>query len=48
MAINPVNLSENAAVIDLGNKTLLPGLIDIHTHITFDLDISQYLNPLEH
>jgi len=24
----------NATIIDLGNKTLLPGLIDAHTHIT--------------
>jgi imidazolonepropionase-like amidohydrolase len=24
----------NAKVIDLGNKTLLPGLIDMHTHLT--------------
>ena len=38
-AINPAILPENAAVIDLGNKTLLPGLIDMHTHITFDLDM---------
>jgi imidazolonepropionase-like amidohydrolase len=27
----------NAEVIDLGSKTILPGLIDSHTHLTFDL-----------
>jgi imidazolonepropionase-like amidohydrolase len=27
----------NAELIDLGSKTLLPGLIDSHTHLTFDL-----------
>ncbi|GAB2686534.1 metal-dependent hydrolase family protein [Aliiglaciecola aliphaticivorans] len=34
--INPKTLPEKATVIDLGNQTLLPGLIDMHTHITSD------------
>jgi imidazolonepropionase-like amidohydrolase len=27
-----------AKVIDLGNVTLLPGLIDVHTHVLFEID----------
>ncbi|RFP15926.1 MULTISPECIES: amidohydrolase family protein [unclassified Duganella] len=29
-------IPDGAQVIDLGNKTLLPGLIDMHTHLTGD------------
>lgn len=35
-AINPKSLPEGVAVVDLGDHTLLPGLIDMHTHITGD------------
>lgn len=29
-------------VVDLGNLTVLPGLIDVHTHLTFNTDFSPY------
>lgn len=35
-AINPRILPKDAKLIDLGDHTLLPGLIDMHTHITGD------------
>lgn len=35
-AINPTNVSAEVQVIDLGDKTLLPGLMDMHTHLTGD------------
>lgn len=30
------------AVIDLGNLTVLPGLIDVHTHLTYDTNFDPY------
>ena len=35
-AVNPSNPPEGAEVIELGDKTLLPGLIDMHSHLTLD------------
>lgn len=35
-AVNPAMLPENATLIELGNRTLLPGLMDMHTHLTLD------------
>ncbi len=37
-AINPDRLPAGAETIDLGDVTLLPGLIDVHTHLTYDLE----------
>ena len=39
-----VAIPANAEVIDLGSKTLLPGLIDCHTHLNFDLGSLHSLN----
>jgi len=36
--VNPKVLPEDAEVIDLPGMTLLPGLIDLHTHLTGDLE----------
>lgn len=35
-AINPSKLPEQAEFIDLGDRTVLPGAIDVHSHITLD------------
>ena len=36
-SVNPVTVP-SGQLIDLGNVTLLPGLIDMHTHLSFDLE----------
>jgi len=35
-AVNPDMLPATARVIDLGDRTLLPGLFDMHSHLTLD------------
>ncbi len=37
-AVNPGLVPPGAETIDLGNRVLLPGLIDMHTHLTYDLE----------
>lgn len=37
VSINPKNLPENALIIDRPNLTILPGLMDMHVHLSFDL-----------
>jgi len=37
-AINPDSVTDNSNVIDLGEMTLLPGLIDMHTHLCYDIE----------
>jgi imidazolonepropionase-like amidohydrolase len=36
VAVNPVTLPPDVETIDLGDRTLLPGLFDMHTHLTLD------------
>ncbi len=35
-SINPEHLPADARVIELGDQTLMPGLLDMHTHLTQD------------
>jgi imidazolonepropionase-like amidohydrolase len=36
VAVNPQALPVDAETIDLGNRTILPGLFDMHSHLTLD------------
>ena len=36
--LNPARQPAGATVLDLGDVTLLPGLIDAHTHLSFDIE----------
>jgi len=36
VAVNPATLPPDAVTIDLGDRTLLPGLFDMHSHLTLD------------
>ena len=36
VGVNPQSLPSGAKAIDLGDRTLLPGLFDMHTHVTLD------------
>jgi imidazolonepropionase-like amidohydrolase len=37
-AVNPGLVPPGADTIDLGDRILLPGLMDMHTHLTYDLE----------
>ncbi|MFT7668623.1 MAG: imidazolonepropionase-like amidohydrolase [Planctomycetota bacterium] len=37
-SINPASVPPDAKVIELGDRTLLPGLMDLHTHLTYDIE----------
>ena len=41
------DIARNVKVIELGDMTLLPGLIDMHTHLTLDLVGDWYIRPVK-
>jgi len=41
-SVNPDRVPANAKLIELGDRTLMPGLIDMHTHLTSDYFTDDY------
>jgi imidazolonepropionase-like amidohydrolase len=37
VTVNPDDMPDGADIVDLGGHILLPGLIDVHTHLTMDI-----------
>ena len=37
-AVNPGSVPDGAVRVDLGERTLLPGLFDVHTHLVYDIE----------
>jgi imidazolonepropionase-like amidohydrolase len=49
VAVGPtIEAPAGARIVDLGDDTVLPGLIDAHTHLTIDIKNQDPLGELEH
>ena len=46
-AVNPGVFPAEARIVDLGDVTLLPGLMDMHTHLNYDLETNWVHRPVE-
>ena len=45
-AVNPASVPAGARVVDLGDVTLLPGLMDLHTHLAGELGPAMFTAPV--
>jgi imidazolonepropionase-like amidohydrolase len=45
-AVNPATPPAGARLIDLGDVTLLPGFIDLHTHLTGEIGPTSFTEPV--
>jgi len=45
-AVNPPTLPSGARVMDLGDVTLLPGFIDLHTHLSGEIGANTFIEPV--
>lgn len=47
VSVNPSSVPEGARVVDLGDVTLLPGLMDMHVHLGGEIDANFYRDVTE-
>ena len=45
-AVNPSTMPVGARVLDLGDVTLLPGFIDLHTHLSGEIGATSFIEPV--
>jgi imidazolonepropionase-like amidohydrolase len=45
-AVNPSTMPAGARVLDLGDVTLLPGFIDLHTHLSGEIGATSFIEPV--
>ncbi len=46
IALNPASLPAGARTVDLGDVTLLPGFIDLHTHLSSEISATSFFEPV--
>ena len=47
VAVNLSSIPKGARTVELGDVTLLPGLMDMHTHLNYDLETNWVHRPVE-
>src|SRR5687767_2003890 len=45
-AVNPASIPAGARVLDLGDVTLMPGFIDLHTHLSGEIGPNSFVEPV--
>lgn len=45
-SVNPGSTPANATILNLGDVTLLPGFIDLHTHLAGEVSANSYIEPV--